>query len=66
VEKTTYQGGLWSVLLTKYNLGDQIKKTEMGWTYSTYGERIGAYAVLVGNMREIDHLQDAGLDGRLI
>ena len=28
--------------------GDQIKKTEIGRTRSTYGERRGAYRVLVG------------------
>jgi hypothetical protein len=27
------------VLLTKYNLGNQIKKTEMDRAYSTYGEQ---------------------------
>jgi hypothetical protein len=30
------------------------------------GERRGAYRVLVGNLREIDHLEDPGLDGRII
>jgi hypothetical protein len=35
VEKTTYRGALFSVLLTKYS-GDQIKKDEMGWACSTY------------------------------
>jgi hypothetical protein len=34
--------------LTKYNSGDQVKKTEMGWTCGTYGERRGAYRALVG------------------
>jgi hypothetical protein len=28
---------LCSVLLTKYHSGDQVKKTEMGRTYGTYG-----------------------------
>jgi hypothetical protein len=36
-----------SVLLTRYHLVDQVKKTEMGRTCSTYGERTGAYKVLV-------------------
>jgi hypothetical protein len=39
---------LCSVLLTKYHLGDQVKKTEMGRTCGTYGERRGAYRALVG------------------
>ena len=37
-----------SVLLTKYHSDDQIKKTEMARTCSTYGERKGAYRALVG------------------
>jgi hypothetical protein len=38
----------------------------MGWACSTYGERRGAYRVLVGNLREIDQLEDPGSDGRII
>jgi hypothetical protein len=38
----------------------------MGGVCSTYGERIGAYKVLVWKMREIDHLEDPGVDGRII
>jgi hypothetical protein len=37
-----------SVLLTEYRSGDQIKKTEMGRTCSTYDDRRGAYRALVG------------------
>jgi hypothetical protein len=37
VDKTTKQGALSSVLLTKYHLGDQVKKTQMGRTCGTYG-----------------------------
>ena len=37
MEKTTQQGALRSVLLTRYHSGDQVKKTEMGKTCSTYG-----------------------------
>ena len=29
---------LYALLFTKYHLGNQIKKTEMGKAYSTYGE----------------------------
>jgi hypothetical protein len=55
------QGALCSVLLTKYNSGDQIKKTEMGRTCGTYGgeERWGKLRVGV-------HLEDPGVDGRII
>jgi hypothetical protein len=31
----------------KYFSGDQVKKTEMGRTCSTYGKRRGAYRILV-------------------
>ena len=39
VEKTTYRGAVRSVLLTKFNSGDQIKKNEMGGPCSTYGRK---------------------------
>jgi hypothetical protein len=48
VEKTTYQGALCSVLLTKYYFRDQMKNTKMGRACSTYGESRGACRVLVG------------------
>jgi hypothetical protein len=35
-------------LLTKYYLGDQLEKNEMGGTCSIIVKRIGAYRVLVG------------------
>jgi hypothetical protein len=33
-----------------------MEKNEMGGTYSTYGERSGAYRVGWGNLRERDNL----------
>jgi len=30
------------------------------------GERRGVYRVLVGNLRERNHLEDPGLDGRIV
>jgi hypothetical protein len=30
------------------------------------GERRGVYRLLVGNLRERDHLEDPGIDGRII
>jgi hypothetical protein len=54
-----------SVLLTQYYSGDKIEKNEIGGACSAYGGR-GAYRVLVGNLRERDHLVDPGVDGRII
>ena len=39
----------------------------MGGVCSMYGgKRRGVYRVLVGNLREGDHLGDPGVDGRII
>jgi hypothetical protein len=38
----------------------------MDWAFGTYGDGIGAYRVLVGDPREEYHLDDLGLDGRII
>jgi hypothetical protein len=48
VEKTTLQGASCFVRLNKHCSGDQIKKTRIGRVSSTYGERSGAYRILVG------------------
>ena len=60
MEKTTCQEHLCSVLLTKYHAGDQVKKTEMGRTCSTYGgeERC--------NLKEGNHLENTGVDGTIV
>jgi hypothetical protein len=50
----------------QYYTGDHIENNEMGGECSTYGERRGAYMVLVENLRERDILEDADLDGRII
>jgi hypothetical protein len=41
-----------SVPLTKYHLGDQIKKNEMGGACNTYGASRGALRVSEGNFEE--------------
>jgi hypothetical protein len=47
--------------------GIQIEKNEMGGACSTYGGGEEAYAVFWwGNLRERYHLEDPGLDGRII
>ena len=48
MEKTTSQGALCSVFVTKYRSGDQIRKTEMGRPCSTYVKGRRVYRVLVG------------------
>jgi hypothetical protein len=37
----------------------------VGRACSTYGERRGVHRVLVGDLREGDHLEDAGIDIRI-
>jgi len=65
--KKLYNIELNDLLLTQYWLGDQIEKNEMGRTCSTYGRRGEAYTGFWwGNLRERDHLQDPGIDGRII
>jgi hypothetical protein len=38
----------------------------MGRACSTYGERRGVYRVLVGNLRKRHHLEELGVDGRIV
>jgi len=44
----------------------QIKKNGMGGACSKNGERRGVYSVWWGNMREREHLEVPGVDGRII
>jgi hypothetical protein len=50
----------------KYCSGDHIKKNEKGGACSTYGEKSGTCRVLVWGLRERDHLEDPGVDERII
>ena len=52
MEKTTYKEALCSMLVTKYHSGDQIKKTQIGRTCNSMGERRGTYRILVGKPKE--------------
>jgi len=55
------------IVLTKYYSGDQIKKSEIGGACSTCGGRRDMHPVFSwGNLRDRDHLEDPGLDGRII
>jgi len=47
-------------------LGDRIEN-EIGGACSAYGERIEVYTGFWwGNLREREHLEDSGIDGRII
>ena len=45
-----------------------IKSRRMRWAghVARMGDRRGVYRVLVGNLRERNHLEDPGVDGRMI
>jgi hypothetical protein len=45
---------------------DKIEKDAMDGTCSTYGGRGGVYRVWWGNLRETDHWEDPGVDGRVL
>jgi hypothetical protein len=66
VEKTIQQGALCSVLLTKHYSGDQVKKNEMGGAGTTFGgqERC-VHDFRWGSLREENHLEDPGVEGRI-
>jgi hypothetical protein len=54
-------------VVTKYYLGDQIKKNEMGGHVARMGDRRNAYTVLVGRPEgKRPLLEDLGVDGRII
>ena len=59
---------LTSVLLTKYNSGDQIENNEMGGACSTYaaGREDVRTGFWWGNERERGHLEGLGVDGKVI
>jgi len=46
--------------------GGQIKKNDLGGTYSTYENGIDLYRVWWGILRERDHLKDPYLNERII
>jgi hypothetical protein len=51
-----------------FNRHQIIKSRRIRWAghVAYIGERKGAYKVLVGKLREKDHLEDPGLDGRIM
>jgi len=59
MEMTIKQCSLCFVPLTKCYPADNIKKNEMGGTCGTYG-------VKWGDLKDRDHLEDQGADGKII
>ena len=47
VHKNNTSEELYALYVTKYSLGDEVKKIEMGRACSTHGARRGAHRVLV-------------------
>jgi hypothetical protein len=47
-------------------LVDKIEKNEMGGHATRMGERRGAYRILVGKSEGRNHLENPGIDGRII
>ena len=51
----------------KHYSADRIKKNEMVWACSTYGgEKRPTQGFGGGNLRKRDHLENPGVDGRII
>jgi hypothetical protein len=55
-------------LCSSPNIIRVIKSRRMRWAghVARVGEKRGAYRILVGDLREGDHLADPGTDGRII
>jgi hypothetical protein len=51
----------------QYFSGDRIEKNEMGGTYSTYGGKEEVYTGFwCGYLRDRDHSEGPGVDGKII
>ena len=58
---------LYSVFINQYCSGDKIEKNVMGGACNAYGgEERRIKGFWWGKLREIDHLGDSGIDGRII
>jgi len=57
---------LWELCLCLNYWGDKIKENKIGGHVAHMGERRSAYRILVGNLREKDHLEDNGIDGKIL
>jgi hypothetical protein len=52
--------------LTKYCYGDLIKKDDMSWLCGLCGGREMHTGFLLVNLKERDHLEELGTDGRIV
>ena len=52
-------------MLTLCYSSDQVEKSEMGWSCSAYGGE-ACTGFWWGNLTERDHLEDPGVEGRII
>jgi hypothetical protein len=65
--RTLHKGEtLWSLLVSKYCLGDQIRNNKTDGACSTHWGRRGAYRAWVGKPEENRPLGRPGIDGRII
>jgi hypothetical protein len=54
------------VHFTKYYSGDQIRKNERAGHVASMGEMKNTYHILVGKPEGKNHLEDLGVDGKII
>ena len=66
MKKTKCLEALWSVLFTQYYSDIITRKMRCVGHVARMGKRRDAYRVLVGRLKKEDHLEDPGVDGRII
>ena len=57
---------LWELFMCLNYWGDEVKGNKIDVHVVRKWERRSAYRVLVGNLREKEHLEDVGIDGKII